>query len=91
MIYPVRMAQSTSADFQFVGRTMLFAVLQMLILVPCLGIPATIGATAYMLTGYSLPVFLATSWLVMAAELPLALFVLASRFDRFDPSLHMPA
>jgi ABC-2 type transport system permease protein len=91
LIYPVRMAQSTSADFQFIGRTMLFAVLQMLLLIPCLGIPATFGGLAYVLTGYSLPVFLATSWLVLAAELPLALFALASRFDRFDPSLHMPA
>jgi Putative ABC exporter len=91
LIYPVRMAQSSSADFQFVGRFMLFSVLQILILIPFVAIPALIGALAYVLTGYSLPVFAATSWLVLAAELPPVLFALAWRFDRFDPSLHTPA
>jgi len=91
LIYPVRAVPGVSTDFQFLGRVMLFAMLQMLILIPCLGIPAAIGALAFVLSGYSLPAFLATSWVVLAAELPVALVALASRFDRFDPSLHMPA
>ena len=91
LIYPVRMTPSSSADFQFLGRLMLFAVMQILILIPMVAIPALIGALLYMLTGYSVPVFAATSLLVLAAEVPPVLFALAWRFDRFDPSLHMPA
>ena len=34
LIYPVRFAQGTSADFQLVGRMMLFMLLQFLILIP---------------------------------------------------------
>ncbi len=91
LIYPVRAVPGVSTDFQFLGRFMLFAMLQMLIVLPCLGIPAAIGGLAYALSGFSVPVFLATSWFVLAAELPLFLVALASRFDQFDPSLHVPA
>ena len=73
LIYPVRAVPGVSTDFQFLGRFMLFALLQVLLLIPCLGIPAAIGGLAYVLLGYSLPVFVATSWIVLAAELPLLL------------------
>ena len=43
LIYPVRFAPGTSADFQMVGRTMLFMLLQFLLLIPALGIPAGLG------------------------------------------------
>ena len=40
LIYPVRIAQSSAADFQLMGRMMLLMLLQFLILIPSLGIPA---------------------------------------------------
>jgi ABC-2 type transport system permease protein len=90
LIYPVRMVQS-NADFQLMGRVMLLMLLQFLILIPSLGIPAAFGGIVYWLSGFSWPAFAATSWLVLMAELPLLLFVLAWVFQRFDPSTEMPA
>ena len=91
LIYPVRMMPGTSADFQFVGRMMLFMLLQMLILVPSLGIPAGFGAIAFWISGFSWPVFAVTTWLVLVAELLPLLMLLAWTFNRFDPSTQTPA
>ena len=90
LIYPVRFAQGTSADFQMVGRTMLFMLLQFLILIPALGIPAGFAGLAYVLSGFSLPVFAVTAWVLLAAEVPLWLFLLAAMFVRFDPGTETP-
>ena len=91
LIYPVRIVQSSAPDFQLMGRMMLLMLLQFLILIPGLGIPAGIGAIVFWLSGFYWPAFAATSWLVLAAELPLILFVLAYVFQQFDPSTEMPA
>jgi hypothetical protein len=91
LIYPVRMMQANSVDFQLMGRLMLFMLLQFLIVLPSLGIPAAIGGIAFWLSGYSWPVFAATSWLVLLAELPLVLILLAWVFERYDPSTDAPA
>ena len=47
LIYPVRFSQGTSADFQMVGRTMLFMLMHFLMLIPGLGIPAALAGLAY--------------------------------------------
>jgi hypothetical protein len=91
LIYPVRMVPSSTADFQFFGRTMLFMVLQVLIMLPSVGIPAGIGGIAYLLSGFSWPVFVATSLLLLIAELPCWIVLLAWTFQRFDPSAQTPA
>jgi hypothetical protein len=91
LIYPVRFAQGTSADFQMVGRMMLFMFLQFLLLIPALGIPACLGGLAYVLAGFKLPVFAGVTWVSLVAELPIWLFLLASMFDRFDPATETPA
>jgi ABC-2 type transport system permease protein len=91
LIYPVRMMPGTSADFQFVGRMMLFMLLQMLILVPSLGVPAGFGAIAFWISGFSWPAFAVTAWLVLVAELLPLLMLLAWTFIRFDPSTQTPA
>jgi hypothetical protein len=90
LIYPIRFAQGTSADFQMAGRMMLFMLLQFLLLIPALGIPAGLGGLAYVLTGFHLPVFAIVAWLTLVAELPIWLFLLASMFDRFDPGTETP-
>jgi Putative ABC exporter len=90
LIYPVRFAQGTSADFQMVGRTMLVMLLQFLILILALGIPAGLAGLAYVLTGFHLPVFAGVAWVLLMAEVPLWLFLLASTFDRFDPATETP-
>jgi hypothetical protein len=91
LIYPVRFAQGTSADFQMVGRTMLVMVLQFLTLIPTLGIPAGLAGLAYVLTGFHLPVFAVVGWVLLMAEVPIWLFLLASTFNRFDPGTETPA
>jgi hypothetical protein len=91
LLYPVRIVPSSAADFQFFGRTMLFIILQMLILLPALGIPAGLGGIAYLISGFSWPVFAVTTWLALVAELPPLLMLLAWTFNRFDPSTEMPA
>jgi len=91
LIYPVRIAPATSADFQLFGRLMLFMLLDFLILIPTLGIPAAVGAIAFFVSGSSWPAFAVTSWLALVAELPLMLILLAWTFERFDPSTETPA
>jgi hypothetical protein len=90
LIYPVRFAPGTSADFQVVGRMMLFLLLQFLMLLPALGIPLGFAGLAYVLSGFSAPVFAVTAWVLLAAEVPLWLFLLASMFVRFDPGTETP-
>jgi hypothetical protein len=90
LIYPVRFAPGTSADFQMVGRVMLLMLLQVLILIPAMGVPAGLAGLAYVLSGFQLPVFMAVAWLLLVAEVPLWLFLLASRFVRFDPGTETP-
>ena len=57
LIYPVRMVQSNAADFQLMGRLMLLMLLQFLILIPGLGIPAALGGVVFWLSGSSWPAF----------------------------------
>jgi hypothetical protein len=90
LIYPVRHVQGTSADFQLVGRMMLFMLLQFLLLIPALGIPFGFAGLAYVLSGFSVPIFAVTGWVLLAAEVPLWLFLLASMFVRFDPGTETP-
>ena len=90
LIYPVRHAPGTSGDFQLVGRMMLFMLLQFLMLIPALGIPFGIAGLAYVLSGFSVTVFAVTGWALLAAEVPLWLFLLASMFVRFDPGTETP-
>ena len=90
LIYPVRLAQGTSADFQMVGRMMLLMLLQFLILIPALGIPAGLAGLAYVLSGFQPPVFAAVAWVLLVAEVPLWLFLLASMFVSFDPGTETP-
>lgn len=90
LIYPVRFAPGTSADFQMVGRMMLLMLLQFLVLIPAMGVPAGLAGLAYVLSGFQLPVFAAVAWVLLVAEVPLWLFLLASMFVRFDPGTETP-
>jgi hypothetical protein len=90
LIYPVRFTPGTSADFQVAGRMMLFMLLQGLLLIPALGIPLALAGLAYVLSGFNLPAFVVTAWILLAAEVPLWLFLLASMFVRFDPATETP-
>jgi Putative ABC exporter len=91
LLYPVRLNRTTAADFQLFGRAMLFALLQFLILVPALGIPAAAGGIAFFVSGYHWLVFAGVSLVVLVAELPVLLLILGSVFERFDPSTETPA
>lgn len=90
LIYPVRLAQANPADFQLMGRMMLLMLLQFLILIPSLGIPASLGGLVFWLSGFSWLAFAATAWLLLLGELPIILILLASIFERFDPGTETP-
>jgi Putative ABC exporter len=90
LIYPVRFSQGTSADFQMVGRMMLFMLLQFLLLIPTLGIPLALAGLAYLLSGYSATVFVVVAWVLLAAQVPIWLFLLAAMFVKFDPGTETP-
>ncbi len=91
LIYPARFVPSGTADFQFMGRAMLFMLLEMLALIPCVGLAAGIGAIAYFVSGSSWIAFGIASWIVLVAELPLLFWALAWAFERFDPAIETPA
>ena len=82
LIYPVRLVQSNAPDFQLMGRMMLLMLLQFLILIPGLGIPAAFGGLAFWLSGFWWPAFAVTSWLLLAGRI-------AGRSDR--PGVGIPA
>ena len=90
LIYPIRPGQTTPVDFQMVGRMILTTLLKLLLLVPTLGVPAAIGGLAYVLIGFHFAVFAGVAWVMLVAELPLWLFLLASAFSRFDPGTETP-
>jgi ABC-2 type transport system permease protein len=91
LVYPVRLVQSNTADFQLMGRVMLLMLLQFLILIPCLGIPALLGAVVVWWGGFAWPTAASIAWLTLAAEIPLVMILLSWLFERFDPSTEMPA
>jgi Putative ABC exporter len=91
LLYPVRHPAGTTFDFQVFGKLMLFFFLQLVLLVPLLGIPAALGGAAYFLAGYSWPAFVVTTWLMLAAELVPLVLAVACAFLRFDVSTQTPA
>jgi putative ABC exporter len=90
LIYPVRLASGTSFDFQTVGRTMLFFILQSLLMMILFGIPAALGGLAYLASGYSVLAFALTAWVILVAEVAPIVMLVAWAFQRFDPSTQTP-
>ena len=86
----IRSAGAGSApDFQLMGRLMLVMLLQCLILIPGLGIPAGVGGLVFWLSGFSLrsprPSGSCSCWNCRWS------CMLASMFERYDPSTETPA
>ncbi len=91
LIYPVRAPVAGSFDFQTMGKWMFFFFLQLLAIFLLLVIPTVLGGVAYLVSGYSLAAFGVTTWLLLAAELPPLVMLVAWAFQRFDPSTETPA
>ncbi len=91
LIYPVRAPVAGTFDFQVMGKWMFFFFLQMMVLLLLLVIPTALGGLAYLVSGYSLAAFGITTWLMLAAELPPLVMLVAWAFQRFDPSTETPA
>ena len=92
LIYPVRLVPGTAADFQLMGRMMLLMLLQFLILIPSLGIPAALGGLAFWLSGFHLAGVRRSSpgccsWPNCRSGCSCS----RSAFERFDPSTETPA
>jgi Putative ABC exporter len=90
LLYPVRTSMGASFDLQIFGRMMLSLLLQLVILLPAMGLPVLFGAVAYVAFDWSVPAFAITAWVVLVAELPVLFMGVAWAFERFDPSLHTP-
>ena len=91
LLYPVRPPAAGTFDFQTMGKWMFFLFLQLLVLLFLLIMPAALGGLAYLVSGYSLAAFGVTTWLMLAAELPPLVMLVAWAFQRFDPSTETPA
>ncbi len=91
LLYPVRHQGGTSVDFEIMGNMSLFMLLQFVVLVALLGIPAAIGGVAFFLAGSSWWAFGITTWLLLVAELVPLLIGVAWAFQRFDVSTQTPA
>jgi hypothetical protein len=91
LIYPVRRTQGASSDLNVVGRGVMSFFLQLLFLLPLLGIAAGLAAVAYLASGYSLTVLVATACAVLLLELVPMMLLVAGAFERFDPSTETPA
>src|SRR5262249_4454865 len=91
LLYPVRHPAGTTFDFQMFGKLMLFFFLQIVLLLPLLGIPAALGGAAYFLAGDSWAAFFLTTWVMLAAELMPIVLAVAWAFQRFDVSTQTPA
>ncbi len=90
LLYPVRMGPSNSADFQLMARLMLLMLLQFLILILCVGIPAALGAIVFFASNLGLTASAVTAWLALVAELPFVVLAVSWAFERFDPSVDTP-
>lgn len=90
LLYPFRTSAGTSMDVQEVGRALVFTLLQGLILIPALGIPAGIGLIAY-LAGATPWAGVALAWGALVVEIPLLLWMTGRAFDQFDPGTQTPA
>ncbi len=90
LIYPVRAPVAGTFDFQTMGKWMFFFFFQMVLLLLLLAIPAALGGLAYLVSGYSPAAFGITTWLMLSAELPPLVMLVAWAFLRFDPSTETP-
>ncbi len=91
LIYPVRRTQGNSADLNTLGRGLMSFLIQLLIVLPLLGIAAGLAGAAYLASGSSLLVMLATACITLLVELIPMTILVAGAFERFDPSTETPA
>ena len=91
LIFPTRMVATTPGDLQFIGRTMVFFFLKVLILILCLGVVALVALLAFFVTGRSWMIAAATAWITMAIAGAALVCGVARAFDRFDVSVDTPA
>jgi hypothetical protein len=91
LLYPIRTTSGVSFDLHSVGRGCLGLCLQMLVLLPLLGIPAGLAVAAYLVSDFSRPVMVATALAALLVELVPMTMLVARAFERFDPSTETPA
>jgi hypothetical protein len=90
LIFPVPTTPGASNDLQVAGRRILSLLLQIIVQVPLLGIPAILAAGAYYASGLSLPAMVATAFVVLVVEAVPMTMLTAWAFDRYDPATDAP-
>jgi hypothetical protein len=91
LIFPVRAIAVSPGDLQGFGRQMLVFLLKGVGLLVTVALAGAVGAGAWWIGGKSAPVFLATTILVLAAEVIGMIPLLVAAFKKFDPSVDTPA
>ena len=91
LLLPVPTTPGASADLHVAGRMLWSFALQSMILLPLLGLPAALGAVAYLAGGFSWPAMVATALAALVIEAVPMTMLTAWAFDRFDPALDTPA
>jgi hypothetical protein len=91
LMYPVPMGAAASTDLNVAGRGCLGLFLQMLMILPLFGIPAGLAGLAYLASGLSRPAPVAMAFVALWVEVVPMTLLVARAFERFDPSLDVPA
>jgi len=73
------------------GRGFLSFLIQMILLVPLLGVAAGLAAAVYIASGLSLAAAVVTALLILLIELVPMLVLVGQAFNRFDPATEMAA
>ncbi len=89
LLFPVR-TQTGAKDLQAIGQSMLFMIIQMLLLTACLAVITIPAALLFMLTN-SIAAAVVLSWLLLAMTSGSSIFLAAWAFGRHDVSQHRSA
>lgn len=90
LLFPTRIVQPRPGDFQQFGRNIFLFFIRILFLMATLALSAAMGFLVYWLTA-SVMLGLILGWIVMAGSALSLVPWIAYAFERFDPSIHVPA
>jgi hypothetical protein len=91
LLFPVPTEAGAAANLNLAGRGCLTALLQMLVTVVLLGIPAGLAGLAYLASGFSRSAMVVAALVALAIEAVTMTVLVAWAFERFDPSMDTPA
>jgi hypothetical protein len=91
LLFPTRVMVTTPGDFQGIGRNALFLLAKLFALFVVVGMCATVGAVAWLLSQQSVVTGLAAAWPVLALSAAALVPLVALAFRAFDVGRDTPA